>query len=263
MSPRFLKLRGFAALCFIIVGGCGAIKPRIIKATPANEKNSITNNTGFESSGFTLGAGDEISLKVWRNDDLNGTYKISPEGALSLPLVGNIRAVDVSLTELQEKIRTGLEKYLVNPQVNVSIASTESQKVIVLGEVKHPGVFKIDGTTNIMEAISMAGGFTLDANQGNLLLIRGNTKKAKFVSINLEEVFSKGNLYNNVSLHRGDVIYVSETFIANVDRFVDHFRKILLTAVNLETGIVLWPRVLEAIEGDDGNKQGLTIPLGQ
>ena len=201
-------------------------------------------------SEFVFGAGDEIEINVYRNDELNRKILIPPDGIIFYPLLGEFQVSGMSATKLRHLLTEGLKNYIVDPQVSISIVSLKSNKVFVLGEVEKPGVFQINGSMNIIEAITMAGGFTLDAKQNNVLLVRGEINNPEINSLNLKDFLVKGEIKENVSLQKGDIIYVPTSYIANVDRFFKHLYNIISPIVLLETGIVLEPLVEDAISGE-------------
>jgi polysaccharide export outer membrane protein len=199
---------------------------------------------------FILGPGDEVSVRVWRNEDLNVAQQITPSGYLYYPMIGDIKAAGLSIMELRDAVTEGLSRYLVNPQVIMNVESSVSQKVFVLGEVNRPGVFPLVGPMSTIEAISAAQGFTLDAAPNSVVLIRGGGEKPQLAVLNVKSVIQKGNLTENVMLRGGDIIYVPSSTIADVERFFQRLRVVLRTIVTLENGIILYPLVEDALNGE-------------
>lgn len=211
--------------------------------------------------------GDEIAVTVFRNNELNRRLIIPPGNSFFYPFAGEIDTSDKTTAQLQEIITVKLSKFMVDPQVSVDIVAygrpkiivdpqvsievvgLGGQKIFVLGEVKRPGVFAVEGETDIVEAISKAGGFTLDARQTNVLLIRGDINKPELALINIEKFLKGADLSQNIQLQRGDIVYVPASIIANVDRFFKHFENIIRPIVLLEQGIVLSPRVEDVFKG--------------
>lgn len=210
---------------------------------------------------FTISPGDEISISVYRNEDLNKKFIIPPDQRFFYPLVGEIDTKGKTPSQIREIItselsknvidpqvsvdilKQGKTKIIVDPQVSIEVIRLSSQKVYVLGEVNRPGVFPVDGRLSVIEAISMAGGFTLDAKQGNVLVIRGGLKKSEIMKIDVKDFLKDADITQNISLQRGDIVYVPASTVANVDRFFRHLATIIRPIVDIETGIVLEPRV--------------------
>ena len=88
-------------------------------------------------------------------------------------MVGKIQAGGLTVPQLRDRIRAGLAKYIIHPQVFVSISSIRSQSVIILGELKSPGLFNLDVLLTSLQALVMAGGFSGGAKLETILLVRG------------------------------------------------------------------------------------------
>jgi len=192
---------------------------------------------------FILGPGDKIDIIVYRQDDLRRTVQIDTSGKITYPLLGDIQAAGLSIFQLRDKIRDGLSKYIINPQVSVGVTAVQSQKVIVLGEVKDPGVFSVETTMNALEAISRAGGFTKDAKQKSILLIRGGLEKPELITLNMDKFFNDNDMTQNIYLQNRDIIYVPATFIANASRFFEHLSNIITPFVQIEGGYFLGQQI--------------------
>lgn len=213
-------------------------------------------------SEFILGPGDEIEIKVYRHDDLNKKIRIPPDGKATLPLIGEFKAGGVGINQLRENIREKFLNYLVKPEVSVEIVSLNGQKIFVLGEVQQPGVYQIDPPTCLLEAISKAGGFTLDGKSSSVLLIRGGPENPVARKLDLKKSLEKGDFGQNVALQTGDVVYVPRTFISQVDRFFEHFENIIRPILWTEHGIVLEPLVEDVFTGDTNNNRS-SIVIGK
>lgn len=205
-------------------------------------------------SEFILGVGDTIEISVYRHDDLKKSVKIDASGKVMFPLIGDIKAAGVGIYKFRDEMQMALAKYIVNPQVTISITSIQSQKVMVLGEVGTPGVLTLDSELSIMEAISKAGGMTDDAKLSNVLLIRRVNNKPDVISLDLKKAFKDGDLSQNMRLQSGDIVYLPAVMIANVSWYFNHLSKILSPIVSLESGIVLWPQVESVLQGKSTDK---------
>jgi polysaccharide export outer membrane protein len=211
----------------------------------SSNKELIQSNTGTEPqqippikiSEYVLGFGDELEISVYRQDEMTRKLKILPDGKIHYPLVGEIEAQGISVTRLRDKIREGLLKYYVDPQVSVSVTTVGSQKYFVLGEVKRPGVFQLDRPKTVIEAISDAEGFTLDAKQSFVLLIRGGPSNPKptYQVLDIEKIFKSVDMTQNLALQQGDIIYVPASEYANVERFFDRLWTIIPARVGFLT----------------------------
>ncbi len=245
-----------AVIALFIFQGCASFHGKGQSEADALD-NALSAEKPAKVAEFILGPGDKLDITVYRNPDLTKTLQVSPAGNIDYPLVGSMRAAGLSIFELKANLSDGLKKYIRNPQVSIGVISTQSQKVTVLGEVRRPGFFQLSGGLTTLEAISGAGGFTLDGKTGSVLLIRGGLKNPVVSKLDLQAALSKGDLSQNVTLARGDIIYVPRTTIANVDRFFGHLSTILGPMLDLERGYFIGQQI------ELGNSRGsaLTVPV--
>lgn len=202
---------------------------------------------------FILGQGDEIIFNVWRHDKLQRTIQIDPSGNLYLPLVGEVKASGLTIPQLRKKICLRLSKYIINPQVDISVSRLKSQKIHILGEVNSPGSFTLDRRMLVWEAISEAKGFTNDANKKNVLLVRSEDGFARITALNLDiqKMLKNGGLKQDFILRNGDLIYVPPSTIANVERFMLRLNNILSPIISIEKGIIMGQDVSKVLRGED------------
>ena len=202
---------------------------------------------------FVLGAGDEIELNVWRHDNLNRTIQIDPSGNISLPLAGEIRVSGLTVSQLREEITIRLSKYFVDPKIDVALVNLGSRNVYVLGEVTSPGAFVLARRISALEAITMAEGFTNDANQMSVLLVRAKEGQAEVVALNLDirEMSEEGLPIQNVYLRNRDVIYVPPMKIVDVERFMLRLSGILSPILDIQRSALMWSTLYDILSGKD------------
>ena len=115
-------------------------------------------------SGYVIGRGDVLLIRVWGDEDPTREVVVSPEGQIPFPLIGEVAAEGRSAEEVRRTITERLaDGYLVNPQVEVVIKEYKSQKVYVLGQIVRPGTYPLESRASVLEIISRAGGLTEDA----------------------------------------------------------------------------------------------------
>ena len=153
---------------------------------------------------YIIGPEDILSIRVWREPDLSGPVGVRPDGKISLPLVGEIQAGGLTPDQLAEKLKQAFSKDLTNPEVMVQVATVNSKKYFITGEVNRPGSYPLVLPTTILEAIAIAGGFRDWAVKKSILILRG-PKRYRF---NYTEVVKGKNLTQNVLLENGDHIIV-------------------------------------------------------
>lgn len=234
---RLNKLNGLlilmAALVFVLQG----CEPMKIPAEALSE--AIPNEHAPRVSEFILGPGDRLEITVYRHADLTRDVWIGPSGKIMYPWAGDIQASGLSIFQLRDRIHDGLSKYIVDPQVSVDILSIQSQKIIVLGEVRTPGFFPAEISMSVLEAIARAGGASADAEQRSVLLIRGGLENPELRLLNIERVLKKGDLSDNIMLQGGDIIYMPRAVIADVSRFFGYLSTIISPIVDAERAYLL------------------------
>lgn len=222
---------------FVLLNGCATVgtKSEDTKKVVPPVSNEVPKEA--RRNEFILGPGDKIQIEVYRHDDLKKTIQIDPSGKIAYPFIGDIEAGGLSIPQLRDKIQAGLAKYIIDPQVSINIssdnatssASVRSQSVIVLGEVKNPGLFSLEVSYAALDVIALAGGFTSNAKGQNVLLIRGGMKKPEMITLDLKKVLNGQDMTQNVYLQKGDVLYVPVTGMETTARFFDHLQRILAT----------------------------------
>ncbi len=177
---------------------------------------------------YIIGGGDLLKITVYDNPDLTTESRVSNDGKITLPLIGEIQAAGSTGIELETKIaRLLADGYIIKPQVAVFIEEYKSQKVTVLGEVAKPGLVVLRGAYTLMEAISDAGGIT--PNAGDVLFIQrklnkgaagkgiGAEKEDISIIVDLKKLFEEGDVTANVPVMDGDSIYVPKAAFVYVN----------------------------------------------
>lgn len=164
---------------------------------------------------YRIGAGDVLEVSVWRVPELEKIVIVGPDGTFSLPLVGRVAATGLSITELTQQLTTNLKEYLRTPQVSIAIQRFGGTKVIVMGEVKGPGILAVPGGSTLIDVIAMAGGFTNDAIKRGVILIRGGLGQPQIYRLNALRIF-KGDMSQNITLASNDILYVPRKSIVSL-----------------------------------------------
>ncbi|MEW6382137.1 MAG: polysaccharide biosynthesis/export family protein [bacterium] len=167
---------------------------------------------------YKVGTEDILSITVWNEPELDKTVVVAQDGTINYPLVGNVPVAGCTVRQIDERItRLLAADYLVNPEVDVTIKEYHSQKVLVLGEILHPGLYVLSGPTSLLEIISKAGGVS-DKVGSRVSILRsgpsgrggkGEEKESVSLSIDLEELLKKGNLAGNIDLYPGDIVFLA------------------------------------------------------
>jgi len=179
------------------------------------------------SGDYVLGTGDVLEISVYGQEDaglVQGVI-IRPDGKISFPLIDDIQAAGLTPKQLDEAITKKLAKRIPNPEVTISVTQFPSSEyqVYVLGEVRSPGVFPIQGEMTLLEAITLAGTPTKEAYLDKIHIVRGGLKEPTILSINLNNIIKRGQVNKDIVLKPGDIVYVPEQFIVKVNTVIDRF----------------------------------------
>ncbi|MBP2663810.1 MAG: kpsD 1 [Firmicutes bacterium] len=148
----------------------------------------------------------ELSFPAPGNPD---SITIRSDGKFAFPLVGEIEAEGLTPQNLAELLHELLGKYYVNPRVTVNVQRFSTERVYVVGEVNVPGLYELDKSRNLMDAIGAAKGWTKDAAKTKVFIIR-KAQKAEPIRVNLLDLLKKGDVSKNPRLQEGDIVYLTE-----------------------------------------------------
>ncbi|MCP4679731.1 MAG: polysaccharide export protein [Deltaproteobacteria bacterium] len=156
----------------------------------------------------TLGPGDVFDVRVYGEDDLSSTFRVASDGTIDYPLLGSVQVLGMTPTEVVSILETRLVEgeFLKKPQVSVFVKEYKSKKISILGEVKKPGTFLYQDGMSVVEAISLAGGFTAMARENDTTVIRVVKGKKTRFRVPVEEI-GQGKAAN-FFLRSGDILFV-------------------------------------------------------
>ena len=150
--------------------------------------------------GYALGAGDKLKITIFNEPDLSGEFDINGQGIISLPLVGQIKVIGQTTSDVQALLTEKYGKdYLVNPRVNVEVLNY--RPFFILGEVNHPGSYPYVNGMTVINAVALAGGYTPRANHDRI--------KIKHIN---ESTDQEKEVKEDSAVLPGDVIEVPERF---------------------------------------------------
>jgi polysaccharide export outer membrane protein len=158
---------------------------------------------------YHLNPGDKLEITVWQEESLKQEVVVLPDGTISFPLVGHVEAAGKTTAELVQLLQARLSKFIPDSAVNVRLLAAEGNLVYVTGEVKDPGKFEIKGPTDVMQALSMAGGLTGFAKKNSIIVLRRQADgQSKSFPFEYGEVEGGEAIESNILLQSGDTIVV-------------------------------------------------------
>ena len=182
----------------------------------------ITSFGGISFGGVPQEETVSIAIPFIKIDDLSTEVIVRSDGRISLPLIGDIQATGLTLSELKNVITEKLNRYIKDPEVSISVKSFGGKKIIILGEVGSPGVYKPTGNIDIVEAIALAGGYTQDAVLRSVMVVRGDLDNPVAIKLNVNNAIKKGDLSQNIMVQPNDIVYVPRKFIKDVNYFLNN-----------------------------------------
>lgn len=182
---------------------------------------------------YTVNFGDILDVSVWQWPDLKDPeIYVRPDGKISFPLVGDVEAVGRTLTEIDNDLTQRLTDYIKSPEVSVSIKRFGGKKIIVLGEVRGPGVYAPTGRSTLLEVVALAGGFGPNAVSSSVIVVRGDPTNAHAISCDLRRALKQGDLSQNIAVEPNDIVYVPRRFISSVTDLVGQIQPWLATVLS-------------------------------
>lgn len=201
--PAYLPRPFHALMCCVL-----ALAMILWQQAPSMAQAQPTPGTPVQIKSYVLGYGDSLNVVVVGNEQLKiEEQPIRPDGRISLPLIGEVRAGGLTVVQLTDSVTKSYTKFFVDPKIVVNVAKFRPLQVSVLGKVGKPGTFPVAEPIRLLPAIAMAGGLEDRANPGDVVVLRANGDRQM---IDLNEVFA-GKIQDNVVLFDGDSVTVGET----------------------------------------------------
>jgi polysaccharide export outer membrane protein len=156
---------------------------------------------------YRMGPEDVLRISVWENRELTLDLVVRPDGKVSMPLIQDVVAEGQTAMELANTIHDRLLTFIKEPQVSVIVLQVNAPKYFVIGNVTKPGTYPLRSETSILQALSLAGGFTQFASPRSIKLIRNTTGKQEVRKVNYNNMIDEGGEGNYI-LKSGDTIVV-------------------------------------------------------
>lgn len=197
----------FAILALVVLGGCESTRGGSIPyeradfGVPDAPSKSVPLNVDYRIAPL-----DTLAITVYQEEDLTKEVQVDLRGSIGMPMVGSMRAVDLTTAQLEEQLETQYRRFIKNPDVSVAIKSSTRSNVTVDGSVQSPGVFPVTGPTTLIQAIAMAKGTTEAANPRRVAVFRQTGGKQLAAAFDLTSI-RRGEAKDPV-IYAGDIIVV-------------------------------------------------------
>jgi len=158
-------------------------------------------------AGYKIAPLDTISVKVFKMPDLSGDYEVDLTGQISMPLIGEVSAVELTTAELDRRLTDKLgERYLQNPDVSVGVKSSTRRSVTVDGAVNKSGSYPVNGPLTLMQAVAAAGGTNAEANSRRVAVFRQIAGKRQAAAFDLISI--RRGQAEDPAIYPGDIVVV-------------------------------------------------------
>ena len=192
----------------------GALAPMLLLAACATTTDMPLAPRTVDSPNptYTIGPLDTLNIVVWRNPELSGPVTVRPDGYISMPLIGDLKAAGKSPVDLSQEAKAALSKLVLDPVVSVvvtGISNLSSEQVRIVGEVVRPQALPYRQGMTLVDVMIQAGGMSEFADGNSAILIRGS-EGGKQYSIRLKDLLKRGNIAANVAIMPGDIVLVPQ-----------------------------------------------------
>jgi polysaccharide export outer membrane protein len=179
----------------------------------AQEKKPAAAAAGAETAvdfgpDYLLGPGDIIDIAVWKDETLTKSVVVLPDGKISFPLIGEIRAAGRTVPQLKQEITKKISPYAPDPIISIEVRQVNSMLVYVIGRVNTPGRLSLNTNINVLQALTMAGGLNSFAKRDKIRIFRREGAKTTIFRFKYDDVTEGSDLEQNIVLQRGDIIVV-------------------------------------------------------
>jgi len=157
---------------------------------------------------YLLGPEDIVKISVWKDEHLTQEVVVRPDGMISFPLVGDVLAAGRTIEDVRLELVKRLNKFVPNPHVSVLATKILSYKISVIGRVNKPGEFLVGHYTDVLQALSLAGGLTPFAAENDIRVIRRARGEQQVFQFRYGDIRKGKELSQNIILERGDVVVV-------------------------------------------------------
>jgi polysaccharide export outer membrane protein len=182
--------------------GANAAQPPAADALPPRVAN-------VRPDTYIIGADDVLAINVWKEPEISKTVPVRPDGMISLPLLGEIKARGLTPVQLEDQISDSLKKIMSDPQVTVIVNQVNSLTFNIMGQVARPGYFPITRPMTVLDAIALCGGFRDFAKQKKIYVLRtGPDGKQERLKFNYKQVINGKNMAQNIQLQPHDTLVV-------------------------------------------------------
>ncbi len=162
-----------------------------------------------QSPDYVIGIEDVLEISVWKNPDVSKTVMVRPDGMISLPLIGDMKAAGLTPGQLKDALTEALSEYQETVVTSVIVQEVNSYRIFILGEVMSPGTYTMTRRMSVIQAIALAGGFNPFASRKIVLVRENGANMAEKIEIKFDDIVDTDSRKDkNLILKPGDTVFV-------------------------------------------------------
>lgn len=179
------------------------------KASKTAKETKSAAKAVAQNPDYVIGIEDVIEISVWKNPDLSKTVMVRPDGMISLPLVGELKAAGLTPAQLRDSLNEVLKEYQETVVTSVIVQEVNSYRIFILGEVMSPGTYTMTRKMSLIQAIAIAGGFNPYASRKIVLVRENGNSIAEKIEISFDDIIdTDARRDKNLILKSGDTVFV-------------------------------------------------------
>ena len=213
-AGRFWRRRTAWLAACVLLSGClwaqsGAAAPAAGSNSEQPSQGGTANSQKSLHDDYVIGPEDVLAINVWKEPEISRSVPVRLDGAISLPLVGEVQAGGKTPMQLEREITKKLQAYISEPEVAVIVQEMRSKRFNILGQVEKPGSYLLANSTTVLDAIALAGGFRDFAKEKSIYVLRKNPDGTELrLRFNYKDVIKGKNIEQNIRLEPRDTVVV-------------------------------------------------------
>ena len=205
MKPK----RNVQLILILLIIATGMMASPAWCADGDREKPSTGSASEAGLDGYKIGSGDVLEITTWKEPDFSrDQILVRTDGKITFPLLNDVQAAGRSPNEVRLDIENGLKEYVATPLVTITVKDPASQKFYILGEVGRTGEYPLVKNLTVLQAFSLAGGFTQWASKDEIILLRKEGETNRIIRINYKNIVKGTDLNQNIAIQADDTIIV-------------------------------------------------------
>ena len=157
---------------------------------------------------YVIGRGDVLDISVWKDEALTKLVTVLPDGKISFPLIGQVKAGGMTVAQLRNVLEKKLKRFVPDLTLSIVVSQVNSMVIYVIGRVNNPGRFGLNTNINVLQALAIAGGVNPFAKRSKIRVFREDQNGTQIFPFDYDDVAKGEDLQQNIRLKRGDIVFV-------------------------------------------------------